>query len=252
MKIVKIFFITLPFAISSSLYAQEFNITRFELAGDKLLVFYDLIDTVKNRNYTVNVYSSKDNFLNPIQKLSGDAGLEVTPGRNKKITWNAKEELGADFVGKIAIEIRGRLYVPFVRFGGFEDYKVRKRGVPFTITWTGGTRQNVLNFDLYKGDSKVWTQAGVGNTGNYELTIPTHVKAGSGYRFKISDSKNKEDVVFTGEFAIKPRIPLVVKAIPIAALAGGAYLLLSGDKPVVGNENLVNAPCPGGGDECNK
>ncbi|HEY5823498.1 MAG TPA: GPI anchored serine-threonine rich family protein [Cyclobacteriaceae bacterium] len=237
---------------SMSLKAQEFIITRFELAGDKLLVYYDLIDTVKNRHYTVRVYSSKDNFLNPVQKLSGDAGLEVAPGKNKKITWNAKEELGAEFAGRIAIEIRGRLYVPFVRFGSFEDYKVMKRGVPFTITWTGGTRQNVLNFDLYnKSNTKVWTQAGVGNTGNYEITIPTNVKPGKGYRFRISDSKNKDDIVYTGEFAVKRRVPLLVKIIPVVALAGVGYVIFSGKDDPAGTEDIVNPPCPGG-ENCNE
>lgn len=51
--------------------AQEFSITRVELAGDKLLIYYDLIDTVKERFYKVHVYSSKDNYLNPIKNVSG-------------------------------------------------------------------------------------------------------------------------------------------------------------------------------------
>ena len=135
--------------------AQEFAITSVELAGDKMLVFYNLIDTVKNRHYTIHVYSSIDRYLNPLGKISGDVGLEVAPGKNKKITWNISEEFGADFSGKVGVEVRGRLYVPFVRFTGFEDYGVLKRGAPFVITWSGGTRQNVLNFDLYRNETKI-------------------------------------------------------------------------------------------------
>lgn len=232
----------------SQVAAQEFSITRFELAGDKLIVSYNLVDTVKNRNYTVSLYSSKDNFLNPVQKVSGDAGLEIAPGLNKKIVWNAKEELGANFEGKVAVEIRGRLYVPFVKFLGFEDYKVRKRGVPFVITWSGGTRQNVLNFDLYNGDTKVWTQAGIGNTGNYEMTIPKSVKPGSNYRFRISDSKNKDEIVYTDKFIIKRKIPLLVQMIPLVGVAAGAYFL-TGDKEK--KNGIASPPCPEGGDECN-
>jgi len=227
--------------------AQEFNMKRFELAGDQLLLYYDLLDTAKNRSYTVHVYSSRDNYLNPLQKLSGDVGLEVKPGMNKKITWNAKEELGAEFEGNVAIEVRGKLYIPFVRMSGFDDTQVRKRGVPFMMTWSGGTRQNVLNFDLYKGAEKVWTQAGVGNTGKYEMTIPKNVKPGEGYRFKISDSKNRDDVVYTGDFAIKRKVPLLLKMIPVVAVAGGAYFLLqSNETPDIGD-----APCPEGEPNCN-
>jgi Ser-Thr-rich glycosyl-phosphatidyl-inositol-anchored membrane family len=241
-------------AVSGYVRAQEFSIKRFELAGDKLIVFYDLIDTVKNRHYTVTVFSSRDNFLNPIQRVNGDVGLEVAPGLQKKIVWNVKEELGKDFAGGVGVEIRGRLYVPFVRFGGFEDFKVRKRGVPFTITWTGGTRQNVLNFDLYNGDTKIWTQAGVGNTGHYELTIPTDVKPGQGYRFKVSDTKNKDEVVYTETFAIKRKVPLAFKVVPVLAVAGAAaFLFKGGSGPATPSEPeaLINAPCPDGTNNCN-
>jgi hypothetical protein len=207
-------------ALVFATHAQEFEIKRYELAGDNIVIFYDLVDTVKNRSYTINLYASKDNYLNPLTKISGDVGLEVKPGTNRKLTWNAKEELGNTFAGKVAIEIRGRVYIPFVRFGSFEDIESRKRGVPFVVTWTGGTRQNILNFDLYSGDKKVWTQANVANNGNYELEIPTSVKPGKDFRFKISDSKNKDEIVYTPTFAVKRKIPLLLKVVPLVALAG--------------------------------
>lgn len=199
-------------------HAQEFEIKRYELAGDNIIIFYDLIDTVKNRSYTINIYASKDNYLNPLAKISGHAGLEVKPGKNKKLIWNAKEELGTAFAGKVALEIRGRVYVPFVRFVSFEDIESRRRGVPFVVTWNGGTRQNILNFDLYQGNKKVWTQANVANNGNYEFEIPTSVKPGKDFRFKISDSKNKDEIVYTPTFALKRKIPLALKAVPLFAL----------------------------------
>lgn len=237
---------------SNFLKAQEFNMKWAELAGDKLLIYYDLIDTIKDRRYTINLYSSLDNYLNPLQKLSGDRGLEVKPGTNKKIVWNAKEELGAEFDGKVGLEIRGRLYIPFVRFTGFEDYKVRKRGVPFAITWSGGRAQNVLNFDLYnKEGALVWTEPGVGNTGNTEITIPTNVKPGGGYYFKISDAKNKDEVVNTGGFEIKRKIPLSIKAVAVAGLGGLIYWLSTKDKPPPGPVEIVPAPCPDGTNNCN-
>src|SRR5688572_26877076 len=178
MKIRNSLFFIAMISVIPDVIAQEFTLRKLELAGDKLVVHYDLIDTVRNRHYTVNVYSSKDNFLHPLQKVSGDAGLEVVPGKNRKIVWAAKEELGHDFDGKVGLEVRGRLYIPFVRFKGFEDYRVVKRGKPYILSWTGGTRQNILNFELYKGDHKVWAQPPVANTGSHELIIPTSVRPG--------------------------------------------------------------------------
>lgn len=236
--------------ITVASHAQDFRITRFEIAGDKLLLFYDLVDTVKSRVYTVTVYSSIDKFLHPVKDVSGDVGLEVVPGLNKKVVWEAKKELGAAFEGGVAMELRGRVYIPFVRFSNFEDFKVRKRATPFTITWAGGTRQNILTFDLYKGDTKVWTQANVGNTGHYELTIPKSVKPGSGYRFRVSDSKNADDVVYTGEFRIKRKIPLLVQAVPAVVVGGALYLIFSRKPPVT--KKVTDAPCPDGTNNCNE
>lgn len=248
----KILILSLLLSATDFSSAQEFTMKWVELAGDKLLIYYDLIDSVKDRRYTINLYSSLDNYINPLQKLSGDRGLEVKPGTNKKIIWNAKEELGAAFDGKVGLEIRGRLYIPFVRFTGFEDYKVRKRGVPFAITWSGGRPQNVLNFDLYnKEGTLVWTEPGVGNTGNTEITIPTSVKPGSGYSFRISDAKNRDEVVNTGGFEIKRKIPLLLKAVAVAGIGGIIYLLSTKDGGSSGPEEIVPAPCPDGTNNCN-
>ena len=125
---------------------QKFSIKRVEVAGDMVNLYYDLADTIVSRTYTISVFSSKDNYISPLAKVTGDLGLEVRPGGNKKITWNAKEELGADFEGKVGLEVRGRLYIPFVRLDGLN--KTFKRTRPTEITWTGGTQQNILNFEI--------------------------------------------------------------------------------------------------------
>ncbi|QOI98429.1 MAG: hypothetical protein HRU69_13415 [Flammeovirgaceae bacterium] len=208
--------------------AQQFTIKRVELLNQQVIVHFDLTDDVSGRTYTLNVYGSHDNYLNPLQKLSGDFGLEVKPGLNKKFSWDPKAELGEDFSGSVALEVRGRLYIPFVRFTGFEDYRVLKRGKPYQLTWSGGTQQNILNFDLYKGDKKVTTFSNIANVGNYKLTLPTDTKPGKDYRFKISDTKNKDEVVYTGNFAVKRKTPLLLKVLPVLA-SGYLVVLLSGD-----------------------
>lgn len=215
-------------SIGSSVYAQQFTIKRVELADQRVIVHYDLTDDVTGRSYTMNVYGSHDNYLNPLQKITGDAGLEVKPGLNKKFIWDPKSELGENFSGSVALEVRGRLYIPFVRFTGFEDYRVLKRGKPYQLTWSGGTQQNILNFDLYKGDKKVSTFTNIANVGNYKLTLPTDTKPGKDYRFKISDTKNKDEVVYTGLFAVKRKTPLLVKVLPVLALGYLATMLAGG------------------------
>lgn len=207
--------------------AQEFSISNLELTLSGITIHYNLVDTVKARTYTIHVYSSVDKYLNPLQKVSGDIGLEVSPGINKKIVWNALEELGSSFKGDVELEVRGRVYVPFIRFEGFQDIEVRKRNVPFNVKWSGGTRQNVLNFQLYNKENKlVHVFPNVGNEFEYKVIIPTSVKPGADYYFRISDSRNKDQVVVTPSFSIRRRVPLAVKGIPLIATGITLYMLL--------------------------
>lgn len=218
------------------LRGQSFSITRVEVAGDKVNLYYDLVDVDVSRTYTVAVYSSQDNYITPLEKVSGDVGLEVKQGGNRKITWSAREELGANFNGKVALEIRGKLYIPFVRLDNL--YSSMKRGKAYEITWTGGTQQNLLNFDLYKGDEKVTTFPNIANVGHYTLTIPSSVKPSKDYRFKITDSRNKEQIVYTTPFAVKRKVPLLFKVVPVVIVGGAIYALGKG------KESPSNIPDP--------
>lgn len=229
-KAIKGNLLTLVFlALFLSLQAQQFTVKRVELANERVIVHYDLTDDVTGRSYTLNVYGSHDNFLNPLQKITGDAGLEVKPGINRKFVWDARAELGEDFSGSVALEVRGRLYIPFVRFTGFEDYRVLKRGKPYQLTWSGGTQQNILNFDLYKGDKKVHTFSNIANVGHHKLTLPKDTRPGKDYKLRISDTKNKDEVVYTGAFAVKRKTPLLLKVLPVLAVGYLAATLAGGE-----------------------
>lgn len=225
-----------------AVHAQEFTIKTLELTATQIVIHYDLVDSTKGRTYTVFVYSSVDNFLNPLTKVSGDAALEVKPGMNKKIMWNAKEELGPTFDGEVALEVRGQLYVPFIRFEGFEDVVVRKRKTPFILKWSGGTRQNILNFQLYQGESLVYTYPNIPNQSEYEIEIPNRVKPGSGYYFRISDSKNKDQVVITPKFTVKRKISLGVKALVLAGVGTAVWILTKPDPAAPEVEGPPNTP----------
>lgn len=232
-------------------YAQDFRIKEVELAGDQLYIFYDLIDTTKNRLYSIHLYSSRDNYITPLTKIQGDVTqgsvLAIEPGSNKKIIWNAKEELGATFEGSVGVEVRGRVYVPFVRLKEFENFKSIKRGVPFPVTWSGGQARNLITFDLYQGDTRTNWSKPVTNSGSSEFVITNDIKPGKNYRFRISDSKNKEDVVYSSTFVVKRKVPLIYKVIPIAVIGGVIYYLQTDET----NNEIPGAPCPDGTNDCN-
>lgn len=206
--------------------AQRFDIKGVELAGDRLNIYYDLVDENPSNTYTISLFSSKDNYITALSRVTGDQGLEVRPGINKKIVWNAKEELGADFEGKVSVEVRGRIYIPFIKLD--ELQKTFKRGKPTHVSWSGGSSQAVLNFELFRGEEKIESYPAVPNVKQYDFTVSTGVKPGDDYYFRISDSKNKDDVVLSPRFTVKRKVPLVLKAAGLALVGGAIYMAVGG------------------------
>lgn len=216
-----------------SVLAQDFKIKKLEQVGDKINLYYDLIDSVENvkRTYSISLYSSRDSYTSPLTKVAGDVGQIVKPGGNKKITWNASEELGVDFEGKIGLEVRGKEFIPFLKLDGFNGKKVWKREGKEDVTWSGGRSNSLINFELYK-DGKFVSAPHTSiatSLGKYSILIPKNTKPGSGYTFKIADSKNKEEYIFTEEFAIHRKIPLAAKAFVFIGAGAAIYFLTKGD-----------------------
>lgn len=204
--------------------AQTVSIKNVELAGEKIIVHYDLEDGNPNNEYKLDLYASNDNYAAPLTKVKGDVGLEVKPGTDRKIEWNIREELGG-YKGKIALEIRGKVYIPFVKIQNFDTEKSYKRGNSYNIAWKPGST-NSINIDLYKGGERVSGESNLQNNGSHTFYIPTHAKKGGDYRLKITDTKNNEDVLYTSEFMVKPKVPLLVKVLPVLVVGGAVAVLV--------------------------
>lgn len=226
--------------ISSIASSQDVLIKRLELENEKVFLFYELKDTTRGRYYTINVYSSHDNFINPLKNVQGDLGLEMLPGSNRKIEINAKNEFGVNYEGKIAFELRAKLYIPFIRLDKLNQKF--KRGKTYELHWTGGRPQNILNFDLLKDGEKIHTFSGIGNTGKYNLILPPDTKPGKNYHFRISDSKNKDEIVNSGKFVIARKFPLLFKAVPMMIVGGALYFVLKPEEDCA--DCLVDFPNP--------
>lgn len=216
-----------------SAFAQDFKIKKLEQVGDKINLYYDLIDSVENskRTYSISLYASRDSYTSPLTKVSGDVGQIVKPGGNRKITWSAKEELGADFEGKVSFEVRGKEFIPFLKLDGFSSKKAWKRGVKQDVTWSGGRTNSLINFELYKNGKFVSAPhtSIATSLGKYSILIPKNTRPGSGYAFRIADSKNKEEYIFTEEFSVHRKIPLTAKILAFVGVGTAVYFLTQGD-----------------------
>lgn len=227
--------------------AQNVQINDIEIAGSNVIVHYSLEDSNPNNEYQLNLYASRDDFSTPLTKISGDVGNEVSPGTNKRITWNIKEEYPG-FNGKIALEVRGSVYAPFVKLKDFNSKIKYKRGKNYNLVWKSGA-SNPINIELYKGGQRIAGEMNQPNNGAHTFFIPEHSKPGKDYRLKITDSRNPSDIINTGNFKVVPKIPLLLKLLPIVAIGGAAAFLAGsgGGEPDPGVAEIPGVPAlPGG------
>ncbi len=203
--------------------AQQASIKKIELTGNKIIVFYDLEDDNPNNEYQINLFISKDKFVTPMSKVKGDVGDEIKPGVGKKIEWNIFEEL-TSYKGDLELEIRGKVFVPFVKIQSFATSHSLKRGKSYDMIWRPGNT-NPLHIEVFKGSQRMQGELNLPNNGKYTVNLGPHLKPGRGYKIKITDSKRTDDFVYTNEFVVKRKVPLLLKVIPI--LGAGAFVAMS-------------------------
>jgi hypothetical protein len=216
------------FSFISSVLAQTLTIKRIMLEGSHVTVIYDLDDSNPNHEYIINLYGSHDEYKTPLSKVSGDAGAEVKPGLNKRIRWNIVEEFGS-YSGDIALEIRGRVFVPFAKLQSFGDgRKTFKRGKGYDLKWRPGNT-NPVHVELFRGGNRVQGELNLPNNGAHRMNLASNLKPGSNYRLKVTDSRKSDDFVFTENFKVKRKFPAFFKMLPILGLGAGIYMLAPGD-----------------------
>lgn len=201
-------------------YAQQATIKKIELTGEKIIVYYDLEDSNPNNEYQINLYISKDNFSTPVSKVKGDVGAEIKPGTSKRIEWNIFEEL-TSYKGDLELEIRGKVFIPFVKLQSFGHGRKYKRGKAYELAWKPGNT-NPVHVEVFKGSQRVQGELNIPNNGKYTVNLNPHLKPGKNYNLKVTDSRKSDDFVTTEKFKVKRKVPLFFKLIPVF---GVAYLV---------------------------
>lgn len=225
------------------IFAQSVEIDRIDIRGNKIIVWYNLNDPNLSHKYFINLYSSKDKFKSPLVHVSGDVGLEVAPGNEKKITWDITNELG-NYKGSIKLEIRGSVAAPFIYLKNASIRKSYKRGKEYPITWASGNMSGQINIELYKANELVWGIINLPNSGKFYWTVPKNLKKGENYTLKFINAKDPNEYLYSTTFEIKPRTPLVLKAGAIVVLGAGAALLGGGSKGGGSSPTTTDLPNP--------
>jgi hypothetical protein len=204
--------------------AQTVTIRKVELVLDKVIVTYDLEDSNPNNEYFLNLYTSKDNFFSALKNVTGDIGADVKPGTGKRVEWSIMQEYG-NYKGKLALEVRGKVYTPVARLQNFDTKKAYRRGTNHQLNWKPGN-SNPINIELFKGGQRISGDMNLPNNGSHPMFFPKDAKPGKDYRLKITDPKNPDEVIYTGYFKVTPKIPMYLKVAPVVAVAAAIIIFL--------------------------
>jgi hypothetical protein len=207
-------------------YAQRASIKKVELAGEKIIVYYDLEDSNPGNEYQINLYASQSNFATALTKVKGDVGNEVKAGSNKKIEWSIREELGP-YKGKLALEIRGKMFIPIAKINSISEGDKFKRGKNHLLTWKPGN-SNPVNIELLKNGTPINSQVNQPNSGSYSFFIPQTAVVGNDYTVRITDTKDLENSITSRPFTVSRKVPLLLKVLPIVVVGGVAAVLAGG------------------------
>lgn len=239
--------IALLLLAATPIFAQKVTIKRVELAGEKIIVHYDLEDSNPNNEYQIALYSSQSNFNTALTKVTGDVGNEVKPGTDRKITWSIREELGP-YKGRLSLEVRGKQFVSVAKFTNITAATKMKRGKNHVINWKPGN-SNPINIEFLNGGQQIVAALSQPNNGAYTLYIPKKQSKGKDYIIRITDTRNTQDVAVSKPFTVTPAVPLLLKVIPVLAIVGGVAVLASGggeNNTDSGGSKIPDPPFPTG------
>jgi hypothetical protein len=222
-------------------HSQTLTIDFVEFKDRTIIIHYDLDDGANsNRQFLIQLYSSQDNFTTPLARVSGDFGTEVTSGFDKKIVWDITKELGI-FKGELSFEIRGRVYVPFVKVSNMEAGKSFKRGKNYPVNWLSGNLSGQVNIELFNDSGeRLWGESNVANVGKYDWYIPGSIKKGKNYKLKFTNTRERNDVVYSTTFSIRPKVPLLAKIAGIALVAGATTFIANNSETTTTTTREVN------------
>ena len=212
----------LVFLVSVSAFSQKLENLNAIAQGDRIVITYDINGTLAGDKCDVQIYSSHNNFSTSLQRISGDVGNGLSLGTGKKIEWEAKAELG-NYKGDLSFEIRADVKAVLAFTDAISN---TKRGKSLTLAWRGGAKNQEVKMELLKAGVIQGSVATTNNNGNYQWTVPAKQRTGGGYQIRLV---NGTEVITTGSFSIKHKIPTFLKILPLMA-AGGVVVLLGGSK----------------------
>ncbi len=219
-----------------SVLAQDVTVSNLSLSesGEVSFNFQISAKSSAREVYDIIIYSSKDNYTNPL-----DVQLNsLSPQVDYSVKFDGLEKIGP-FDGVLQFKLKAVATLFPVRVEEMENTKL-KRGKSVLVSWNDYHESGWYNVDLYQnGEVKanlISNHRGL----SYESELPKDLEKG-GYEIRVVPS-NDERLQSDG-------YPIVIKGAskalfilgPLVA-AGGGFMILNGGES--GEAQLPNSPGP--------
>lgn len=215
-------------------FSQKLENLKAVVQGEKIIVSYDISQGYDGDKFDISLYASHNNFTSPLQRVNGDVGRGLTPGKEKKIEVDAKNEIG-NYKGELSFEVRAEVIAAFALTNNISS---AKRGKSVSLNWRGGSKNQDVKIELLKVGTAEVIAASVANNGAYEWTIPAKQKPGKDYQVRLV---NGRETVTTDIFAIKHKVPTLLKVLPLVVVAA-VVGLVGGSKPGPAKDSKLPLP----------
>jgi len=216
--------------------AQEIENLFRRIEGTNVILTYDLTGEPEQL-FRIEIFSSHNNYSTKLVEVSGDVGENISPGRGKSVTWDAASELG-NYNGDIELEIQGFIMPQFLEFTNITTGSSFKRGKTNTIFWKSNTTDPNIKLELYQSGQKISDFGNIPNNGSYNWSIPKDRKPGKNFNLVAISSQEQAS---SASFRIAPKIPIVLKILPIALIGGLTAIIVSSGG---GKKSVIVVPPP--------
>ena len=137
--------------------------------------------------------------------------------------------------------------MPFVKITDIDEGHVFKCGKNYPLSWTSGNLSGHVNIELFSAaGERLWGENNVSNVGKFDWFLLASIKKGSDYILKFTNSRDRNDVVYSSPFFVKPKIPLLVKIASIVVVAAAVEIVVAsnGNSTADAAKPMLDPPAP--------
>jgi hypothetical protein len=144
--------------------AQKIQNVVSEVSGTNIHIFYDLTDPPENQPVYITVFVSTDggnSYSEPLKSVTGDVGMVIGPGKQKKIIWDVFSEVDELVSESVRFLVKADLLL------SGQERPSLKPGFQFGISANLGTKVQLASFGYDVKAAVRLKQFGLGIRGEY-------------------------------------------------------------------------------------